>query len=104
MGKGYDYLIVGAGLFGAAFAQIMTERGKRCAVIEKRESVGGNIATEVVEGIIVHKFGAHIFHTSDRRVWQYVNRFAEFNNFVNSPIANYKGTLYSLPLDRKSVV
>ncbi len=99
MGKGYDYLIVGAGLFGAAFAQIMTERGKRCAVIEKRESVGGNIATEVVEGIIVHKFGAHIFHTSDRRVWQYVNRFAEFNNFVNSPIANYKGTLYSLPFN-----
>ena len=99
MAKKYDYLIVGAGLFGAAFAQIMTERGKRCAIIEKRESVGGNIATETVEGITVHKFGAHIFHTSDKRVWDYVNRFAEFNNFVNSPIANYKGALYCLPFN-----
>lgn len=97
--KKYDYLIVGAGLFGAAFAQIMTERGKRCVVIEKRESVGGNIATEAEDGIVVHKFGAHIFHTSDKRVWDYVNRFAEFNNFVNSPIANYKGKLYNLPFN-----
>lgn len=95
----YDYLIVGAGLFGACFAQIMTERGKRCLIIEKRETIGGNIATEQVEGITVHKFGAHIFHTSDERVWKYVNRFAQFNNFVNSPIANYKGTLYSLPFN-----
>ncbi len=97
--KKYDYLIVGAGLFGACFAQGMTERGKRCLVIERRESVGGNIATEECEGITVHKFGAHIFHTSDRRVWEYVNRFAEFNNFVNRPIANYKGKIYSLPFN-----
>ncbi|MDE6028729.1 MAG: UDP-galactopyranose mutase [Clostridiales bacterium] len=95
----YDYLIVGAGLFGAAFAQIMTERGKKCLVVEKRDAVGGNIATEQVEGITVHKFGAHIFHTDDKRVWAYVNRFAEFNNFVNSPIANYKGKLYNLPFN-----
>ncbi len=87
----YDYLIVGAGLFGSAFAQIMTERGKKCVVLEKRETAGGNIATETVNGIVVHKFGAHIFHTSDKRVWDYVNRFAEFNNFINSPLANYKG-------------
>ena len=95
----YDYLIVGAGLFGATFAQVMTERGKKCLVIDKRESVGGNIATEKIAGIDVHKFGAHIYHTSDKRVWDYVNRFAEFNNFVNSPIANYKGKLYSLPFN-----
>lgn len=99
MGKKYDYLIVGGGLFGAAFCQIMTERGKRCAVIEKRESVGGNVATEQMDGITVHKFGAHIFHTSDKRVWDYVNRFAEFNNFINSPIADYKGKLYNLPFN-----
>ena len=99
MKKNYDYLIVGAGLFGAAFAQIMTERGKKCLVVEKREAVGGNVATEQVEGITVHKFGAHIFHTDDKRVWDYVNRFAEFNNFVNSPIANYKGKLYNLPFN-----
>lgn len=99
MSKKYDYLIVGAGLFGAVFAQIMTERGKRCLVVEKRESVGGNIATENVDGVCVHKFGAHIFHTSDKRVWEYVNRFAEFNNFVNSPLANYKGKLYNLPFN-----
>ena len=97
--KKYDYLIVGAGLFGAAFAQIMTERGKKCLIVEKREDIGGNIATESVEGISVHKYGAHIFHTDDKRVWEYVNRFAEFNNFVNSPIANYKGKLYNLPFN-----
>ncbi len=95
----YDYLIVGAGLFGAAFSRIMTERGKRCIVVEKRETVGGNIATEVTEGITVHKFGAHIFHTSDKTVWDFVNRFAEFNNFVNSPIANFRGKLYNLPFN-----
>ncbi len=99
MAKKYDYLIVGAGLFGACFAQVMTERGKRCAIIEKREAVGGNIATENIDGIVVHKFGAHIFHTSDERVWKYVNRFATFNNFINSPIAEYKGKLYSLPFN-----
>ncbi len=99
MKKQYDYVIVGAGLFGASFAQIMTERGKKCLVIEKRSRVGGNIATEVQDGIVVHKFGAHIFHTSDKRVWDYVNRFAEFNNFVNSPLANYNGKLYNLPFN-----
>ncbi len=97
--KKYDYLIVGAGLFGACFAQIMTERGKRCLVVEKRQTAGGNIATECVDGITVHKFGAHIFHTSDRRVWEYVNRFAEFNGFINTPIANYQGKLYNLPFN-----
>lgn len=95
----YDYLIVGGGLFGACFARVMTERGKRCFVVEKRETVGGNVATEQIEGITVHKFGAHIFHTSDKRVWEFVNRFAEFNNFINSPIANYKGKLYNLPFN-----
>lgn len=97
--KQYDYLIVGAGLFGATFAQLMRERGKKCLVIERREVVGGNIATENDGGIIVHKFGAHIFHTSDKAVWEYVNRFAEFNNFINSPLANYKGKLYNLPFN-----
>ena len=95
----YDYLIVGAGLFGAAFSRIMKERGKKCLVIEKRETVGGNIATEEIEGITVHKFGAHIFHTDDKKVWEFVNRFAEFNNFINSPIANFRGKLYSLPFN-----
>lgn len=95
----YDYLIVGAGLFGATFAEVMTARGKKCCIIERRQTVGGNIATEVVDGITVHKFGAHIFHTSDRRVWEYVGRFAEFNNFINSPIANYKGKLYNMPFN-----
>lgn len=99
MNKKYDYLIVGAGLFGACFAAIVRERGKKCLVVEKRETVGGNIATEVSDGIIVHKFGAHIFHTDDKRVWDFVNRYAEFNNFVNSPIANYKGKLYNLPFN-----
>ena len=97
--KKYDYVIVGSGLFGASFAQIMTERGKKCLVLEKRSRVGGNIATEVQDGIVVHKFGAHIFHTSDKRVWDYVNRFAEFNNFVNSPLASYGGKLYNLPFN-----
>ncbi len=95
----YDYLIVGAGLFGATFARVMTERGKKCLVVEKRNCVGGNIATEKIAGIDVHKFGAHIFHTSDKRVWDFVGRFAEFNNFVNSPLADYKGKLYNLPFN-----
>lgn len=97
--KKYDYVIVGSGLFGASFAQIMTERGKKCLVVEKRSRVGGNVATEIQENIVVHKFGAHIFHTSDKRVWDYVNRFAEFNNFVNSPLAYYNGKLYNLPFN-----
>lgn len=95
----YDYLIVGAGLFGAVFAREMTDNGKRCLVIDKRPHIAGNIYTEVIEGINVHKFGAHIFHTSDKSVWDYVNRFAEFNNYVNSPIARYKDELYNLPFN-----
>ena len=95
----YDYLIVGAGLFGATFAQQAKEAGKRVLVIDKRSHVGGNIYTEDVEGIQVHKYGAHIFHTNDRRAWEYVNRFAEFNRYTNSPMANYHGELYSLPFN-----
>ncbi|MDR0999186.1 MAG: NAD(P)-binding protein, partial [Clostridiales bacterium] len=95
----YDYLIIGAGLYGAVFARKMTDRGKKCLVIDRRPHIAGNIYTEEVEGIQVHKYGAHIFHTSDRVVWEYVNRFAEFNNYVNSPIARYKNELYNLPFN-----
>ncbi len=95
----YDYLIVGAGLFGATFAQKAREAGKRVLVIDKRSHAGGNIYTEDIEGIQVHKYGAHIFHTNERRVWEYVNRFAEFNRYTNSPMANYHGELYSLPFN-----
>ena len=99
MKKAYDYLIVGAGLYGATFAQIMTERGKRCLVIDKRNHIAGNIYTEKVEDIDVHVYGAHIFHTSDEEVWKYVNRFATFNRYTNSPVANYKGEIYNLPFN-----
>ena len=95
----YDYLIVGSGLFGSVFAHEMKERGKRCLVVERREHAGGNVYCEEREGIRIHKYGAHIFHTSDRRVWDYVNRFAEFNHYVNSPVANYRGELYNLPFN-----
>lgn len=95
----YDYLVVGAGLFGAAFAQQAKEAGKSVLVIDQRSHIAGNIYTEEVEGIQVHKYGAHIFHTNDQRVWEYVNRFAFFNRFTNSPVANYKGQLYSLPFN-----
>lgn len=95
----YDYLIVGAGLFGAVFAHEATKRGKRCLVVEKRGHIAGNVYTEEVEGIQVHKYGAHIFHTSNEEVWQYVHRFASFNHFINSPVANYKGRLYNLPFN-----
>ncbi len=95
----YDYLIVGAGLYGAVFAREMTDRGYKCLVVEKREHIAGNIYTEQTEGINVHKYGAHIFHTSNRRVWDYVNRFAEFNRYTNSPIANYNGEIYCLPFN-----
>ena len=95
----YDYLIVGAGLFGAVFAHEATKRGKRCLVVEKRSHIGGNVFTEEIEGIQVHKYGAHIFHTSNEEVWQYVCQFARFNNFINSPVANYKGKLYNLPFN-----
>ncbi len=95
----YDYLIVGAGLFGAVFAREALDRGKSVLVIDKRDHIGGNIYTEEVEGINVHKYGAHIFHTNDRLVWEYVSKFAEFNRYTNSPVANYKGELYSLPFN-----
>ncbi len=95
----YDYLIVGAGLFGAVFAHEMNGKGKRCLVIDRREHIAGNIYTEEIEGIQVHRYGAHIFHTSDRQVWDYINRFAEFNNYVNSPIAVYRDELYNLPFN-----
>lgn len=95
----YDYLVVGSGLFGAVFAQKMTSRGFRVLVIDKRSHPGGNIYTEEVEGIQVHRYGAHIFHTNDRRIWEYVNRFVEFNRYTNCPVALYQGKLYSLPFN-----
>ena len=91
----FDYLIVGAGLFGSVFAYEATQRGKKCLVIDKRNHIAGNIYTENIEGINVHKYGAHIFHTSDKAIWEYVNRFVDFNNFINSPIASYKDELDS---------
>lgn len=95
----YDYLIVGAGLYGAVFARELTDAGKRCLVIDRRSHIAGNVYTESVSGINVHKYGAHIFHTSDKEVWSYVNRFAEFNHFINSPIAVYGDELYNLPFN-----
>lgn len=95
----YDYLVVGAGLFGAVFAHEAAKQGKKVKVIEKRSHIAGNIFTEEIEGIQVHKFGAHIFHTSDKEIWEYVNQFAEFNRYTNSPVANYKGEIYNLPFN-----
>ncbi len=95
----YDYLIVGAGLTGAVFAHEATAAGKRCLVIDRREHIAGNCFTKKVNGINVHEYGAHIFHTSDRTVWDYVNQFTEFNNYVNSPVANFHGTIYNLPFN-----
>ena len=95
----YDYLIVGSGLFGSVFAHEMKIRGKSCLVLERRSHTGGNIYCEQLDGINVHKYGAHIFHTHDKAVWNYVNQFVEFNNYVNSPVANYKGALYNLPFN-----
>ena len=95
----YDYLIVGAGLFGAVFAREAADKGLKCLVIDKRPHIAGNVYTENVEGINVHKYGAHIFHTNLKNVWDYVNRFAVFNRFTNSPVANYKGELFSLPFN-----
>ena len=95
----YDYLIVGAGLYGAVFAHEAKAAGKRVLVIDKRPNIGGNVYTEPVEGIQVHVYGAHIFHTSSKEVWDYVNRFSVFNRFTNSPVANYRGELYSLPFN-----
>ena len=95
----YDYLIVGAGLFGAVFAHEAAAKGKKCLVIDKRDNIAGNIYTAEEHGINVHKYGAHIFHTSDKRVWDYVNVFAEFNNFINAPVAKYGDELYNLPFN-----
>ncbi len=97
--KKYDYLVVGAGLFGATFAYEAAKRGKRIKVIEKRDHIAGNIYTKEVDGIQVHQYGAHIFHTSNKEVWDYVNQFAEFNRYTNSPVANYKGEMYNLPFN-----
>lgn len=95
----YDYLIVGSGLYGSIFAREATNKGYKCLVIDKRDNVGGNIYTEKMEGINVHKYGAHIFHTNNQNVWDYITKFATFNRFTNSPVANYKGELYSLPFN-----
>ncbi len=95
----YDYLIVGAGLFGCVFAERMSSRGKRCLVIERRGHIGGNTHCEEIEGIQVHRYGAHIFHTSDEEVWEYINRFSKFNHFINAPIAIYRDELYNLPFN-----
>ena len=97
--KQYDYLIVGAGLFGATFAYMAHKKGKRCLVIDKRPHLGGNLYCEKIEGINVHKYGAHIFHTSNKEVWDFVNSIVEFNRYTNSPVANYKGKLYNLPFN-----
>lgn len=95
----YDYLVVGAGLYGAVFAHEAQKAGKSVLVIDKRENIAGNVYTEKIEGIHVHKYGAHIFHTNNKKVWEYVNQFAEFNRFTNSPVANFHGELYSLPFN-----
>ena len=95
----YDFLVVGAGLFGAIFAYEAKKRGKSVLVIDKRDHIAGNIYTENVDGINVHKYGAHIFHTSNKKVWEYVNNFAEFNNYINAPVAVYKDELYNLPFN-----
>ena len=95
----YDYLIVGAGLFGSIFAHEMTKKGNKCLVIEKRGHIGGNVYTENIENINVHKYGAHIFHTNNKDVWDYINQFADFNRYTNSPVANYNGELYNLPFN-----
>jgi UDP-galactopyranose mutase len=95
----YDYVIVGAGLTGAVCARELTDRGKRCLVVERRGQIGGNIHTRTVDGIAVHWYGPHVFHTSDAEIWEYVHRFAVFNRFTNEPIANYKGEIYNLPFN-----
>lgn len=97
--KKYDYLIVGSGLYGATFAHLAHKQGKRCLVIDKRPQLGGNVYCENIEGINVHKYGAHIFHTSNKQVWDFVNSIVEFNRYTNSPVANYKGKLYNLPFN-----
>ena len=95
----YDYVIVGAGLFGSIFAYEAGKRGKRCLVLEKRDHIGGNCYTEDVDGIQMHRYGAHIFHTDDKKIWDYIGQFTEFNRFTNAPLAHYQGKLYSLPFN-----
>ena len=95
----YDYLVVGAGLFGSVFAHEAQSKGKRCLVVDRRSHVGGNIYTETIADIPVHKYGAHIFHTSDETIWSYVNNHVKFNNYINSPIAIYRDELYNLPFN-----
>ena len=100
----YDYLIVGSGLFGATFAHLATKQGKKCLVIDKRPHLGGNVYCENIEGINVHKYGAHIFHTNNKEVWDFVNSIVEFNRYTNSPVANYKGELYNLPFNMNTFI
>lgn len=95
----YDYLIVGSGLFGSVFAHEATLRGMKCIILDRRNHIGGNVYCENISGINVHKYGAHIFHTSNRSVWDYINQFAEFNNYINSPVAIYGDELYNLPFN-----
>ncbi|MEE0858744.1 MAG: UDP-galactopyranose mutase [Acutalibacteraceae bacterium] len=95
----YDYLIVGAGLYGATFAYMANQKGKKCLVIDKRSHIGGNVYTQECEGIQVHKYGAHIFHTSDKKIWEFVNKFADFNGFINMPVARYKNEIYNMPFN-----
>ena len=97
--KHYDYLIVGAGLYGATYAERQTALGRKCLVIEKRDHIAGNVYTENIEDIEVHKYGCHIMHTDDAGVWEYLSRFTRFNHFRNEPVANYKGELYNLPFN-----
>ena len=99
MSKKYDYIIVGAGLYGSIFGYEMNKKGKKCFIIEKRNHIGGNCFTETIKGISVHKYGAHIFHTNDKKIWDYVNSFVEFNRYTNSPLAFFKGKLYNLPFN-----
>ena len=95
----YDYLLVGAGLYSAVIAWYAKQAGKSCLVLERRDHIGGNVYCEEIEGINVHKYGAHIFHTSNRKVWDFVNSFVEFNRYTNSPVANYKGEIYNMPFN-----
>ena len=97
--KQFDYLIIGSGLFGATFAYLAKQSGKRCLIVEKRPHIGGNVYCESIEGINIHKYGAHIFHTSNKEIWDFVNKFVEFNRYTNCPVANYKGRLYNLPFN-----
>ena len=99
--KKYDYVLVGSGLYAGVWAYEAKKRGKTCLVVEKRDHIGGNVYCEDVEGIHVHRYGAHIFHTSDRQVWDYVNNLAEFNRYTNSPVANYKGEMYNMTFNMK---